>query len=162
MVFTKILSFDWAFWFYWIVATTLGWVSGGLFFPGIALLASGVTAGVFQWFVLQHRIHQPVRWVIATAAGWIPGYFIVLLGIPAELDIFYGVVLGLLVGAAQWLVLRQELHWAGWWIAFSIIGWTTGLVLLPGFLLTGIMAGALTGLALEILLRDPKLQSAGQ
>jgi hypothetical protein len=37
-----------------------------------------------------------------------------------------GIVLGLTTGAAQWLILRRELNWAGWWIALSVMGWVTG------------------------------------
>jgi hypothetical protein len=37
-----------------------------------------------------------------------------------------------------------------------MMGWTTGLTLLPGFLLTGTMVGTLTGIALEVLARSPK------
>jgi hypothetical protein len=57
------------------------------------------------------------------------------------------------------MVLRRELHWAGWWIIFSIMGWTTGLTLFPGLMLTGTLAGLLTGLALEILSRHPMLKT---
>jgi hypothetical protein len=39
------------------------------------------------------------------------------------------------------------------------MGWTTGLTLFPGVILSGMMAGNLTGLALEILLRQPKLKA---
>lgn len=152
----KILSFDWALWFQWIVATTLGWVFGGLIFPGISLVASGVGVGILQWFVLQGRLSRPWRWVLVTATGWIAGYLFILLALPDEFDFLIGLVLGLAVGLSQWLILRLELHWAGWWIVFSGMGWTTGLTLLPGFLLTGTMAGALTGVALEVLARAPK------
>jgi hypothetical protein len=152
----KILSFDWALWFQWIMATTLGWISGGLFLSGIPLIASGVAAGILQWLVLQGRLVRPWRWVLASAAGWIAGYLLTLFFLPAELDFLSGIILGLSVGLAQWPLLRAELHWSGWWVVFSVVGWTTGLNLLPGFLLTGISAGVFTGLALEILLRTPK------
>jgi hypothetical protein len=36
---------------------------------------------------------------------------------------------GLFVGAAQWLVLRQYIPKAFWWIVVSTLGWTLGLVL---------------------------------
>jgi hypothetical protein len=36
---------------------------------------------------------------------------------------------GLLIGAAQWLVLRQYIPKAFWWIVVSAPGWTFGLVL---------------------------------
>jgi uncharacterized YccA/Bax inhibitor family protein len=55
-------------------------------------------------------------------------------------------------------VLRSELDWAGWWIVISVVAWTTGMALLPGVMLTGVMAGAITGLALILLIRFPKPQ----
>ena len=37
---------------------------------------------------------------------------------------------GLLIGSAQWLVLRQYIPKAFWWIVVSALGWTFGLLLL--------------------------------
>jgi len=155
-VISKILSFDWALWFFWIMATTLGWLLGNLILPGLAIVTAGILVGIFQWLVVQGRVIRPWRWALATVAGWSIGYLLAFFGIPPELEIFEGAVIGLSTGIAQWTILRREVHWAGWWIIFSIIGWTTGLTLFPGILLTGTMAGALTGFALEILLRYPK------
>jgi len=138
------------------MAVTWGWLLGGLIFSGVTLVLSGFMVGVFQWLVLQGRIARPWRWIVATSAGWIAGYFITLFMLPEEFVFLEGMVLGLTTGIAQWLILRRELHWAGWWIVFSIIGWITGLTLFPGVLLTGTMAGVLTGFPLEILLRYPK------
>jgi F0F1-type ATP synthase membrane subunit c/vacuolar-type H+-ATPase subunit K len=157
-VITKILSFDWALFFFWIMATTLGWFLGGLVLTGLSFVISGFLIGIFQWAVLQGRIRNPWRWMIATTAGWTAGYLITLFGIPGLFELTNGGVIGLTTGLAQWLVLRREVNWAGWWIVFSIIGWTTGLTLIPGAMLSGTMAGILTGLALEILLRYPKLK----
>ena len=152
----RILSFDWALWFFWIMATTWGWLLGGFILPGLTLLTSGFMIAVFQWLVFQGRISRPWNWIIATVIGWTAGYFIALFILPQELETLTGMIIGLTTGIAQWLILRRELHWAGWWIVFSAMGWTTGLTLLPGVMLTGTIAGALTGLALEILLRNPK------
>jgi hypothetical protein len=160
-VITKILSFDWALWFFWIVATTLGWFLGKLILPGLTLITSGFFVGIFQALVLQDRIQHPWRWIVATTAGWTAGYLIMFFGIPGQFEIINGVVIGLTTGIAQWVVLRREVQWAGWWIIFSIMGWTTGLTLFPGVMLTGTMAGLLTGFALEILLRHPKLKAIG-
>jgi len=154
-----ILSFDWALWFFWIMATTWGWLLGGFILPGLTLVTSGFMIAVFQWFVLQGRISRPWRWIVATSIGWIGGYFITLFLLPQEFETLTGMIIGLTTGIAQWLILRRELHWAGWWIIFSVIGWTTGLTLLPGVMLTGTMAGALTGIALEVLLRHPKIKT---
>jgi hypothetical protein len=139
------------------MATTLGWFLGGLT-PGFPIITSGLLVGIFQWLVLQRRIDKSWRWVVATFIGWTAGFLIVFFGIPQPLLNVDGFVIGLTTGFAQWTILRGELHWSGWWIIFSIVGWTTGLTLLPGVMLTGTMAGVLTGLALEILLRHPKLK----
>jgi hypothetical protein len=75
---------------------------------------------------------------------------------------FSGVVIGTMTGLAQWVILRKEVHWAGWWIVISALAWTTGLALIPGVLTSGVMPGAITGIALELLLRHPKVATAGQ
>jgi hypothetical protein len=158
-VIRRILSFDWALWFFWIMATTWGWLLGSLILPGVTMIIAGVLIGVFQWLVLQGRIPNVWRWIVATGAGWTLGYLITFLMVPRELEFLQGTVIGLTTGVAQWFVLRRALHWSGWWIVFSIIGWTTGLTLLPGVLLTGTMAGVFTGIPLEILLRSPKTRT---
>jgi hypothetical protein len=157
----KILSFDWALWFFWIMATTWGWLLTALIWPELRLVIAGMLVGVFQWLVLQGRFARPWHWIIVTSLGWLLGYFITLYWVPSEPGTLTGLTLGLTTGIAQWIVLRRELHWAGWWIIFSIMGWVTGLNLMPGFFLTGTMAGALTGVCLEILLRNPKPRPAG-
>ena len=151
-----IFSFDWALWFQWVVATTLGWIVGGFLVAGIDLLATGIAVGVLQGFILQPRIARAWRWMLATAIGWAVGALIIIGLLPDALDFLGGVILGLTCGFAQWLILRENVHWAGWWMPISIAGWTTGFTLLPGLFLTGMLAGAVTGVALELLLRYPK------
>ncbi|HMB22930.1 MAG TPA: hypothetical protein VKP08_08885, partial [Anaerolineales bacterium] len=102
------------------------------------------------------RVSRPWLWIITTTIGWTAGYLITFYLLPSELGSLTGMVIGLAAGIAQWIILRRELHWAGWWIVFSTIGWTTGLNLIPGIFSTGIMAGTLTGICLEVLLRSPK------
>lgn len=137
------------------MATTLGWALGSLLLPGLTQVTAGIVVGMLQWLVLLGRIPRPWRWAVATTVGWTVGYILTFFAVPPELEILNGVGIGLVAGFAQWIVLRRELQWSGWWIVFSMIGWITGLTLLPGILLTGTMAGALTGIALEILLRHP-------
>ena len=151
----KLFSFDWALWFLWIMATTLGWLVTNFLAIGVSYIAAGFAISLLQGFVLQSRIGHPFRWVVAGTIGWAIGWLIVLFAVPNGLEIINGLVVGLAMGIAGWLVLRGEVHWAGWWIILSIVGWTTGLALLPGFLSTGSMAGALTGICLELLLRNP-------
>lgn len=151
----KLFSFDWALWFLWIMATTLGWLVTNFLAPGVSYIAAGFAISLLQGFVLQGRIHRILPWVVAGTAGWTIGWMIVFFALPENLEILDGLAVGLAMGIAGWLILRREVHWAGWWIVMSIVGWTTGLALLPGFLSTGSIAGALTGIALEFLLRNP-------
>ncbi|MBN1146784.1 MAG: hypothetical protein JXA78_05985 [Anaerolineales bacterium] len=152
----KTLSFDWALWFQWIMATTVGWILGRFVFPNLALVVIGIGIGVLQWFVLQHRIQKAWRWIPATVLGWLVGTAVILFLVQDGMEFFAGVVVGLTTGTAQWFILRREVHWSAWWIAISIVGWTTGMALLPGVILTGVMAGVVTGVALELLMRYPK------
>jgi len=148
---TRPNSLDWQLWFYWIMATTLGWLLGSIFFQGIPVVISGVAVAAFQWAVLYKRIPKGWRWLLASSLGWIIGYILFMIFLSADFGFLLGPVLGGTVGIAQWFLLRKEVYWAGWWIIMSILAWTTGLTLFPGLLSSGALPGALTGLALVIL-----------
>jgi hypothetical protein len=150
-------AFDWGLWFQWMVATTMGWVLGQILFPELALVVTGLAIGVLQWLVLQHRIRTAWRWAAATVIGWTIGGVFVLVAVPVEIEFLAGPIFGAGAGIAQWLVLRREVHWSGWWPVVSTLAWTTGLLVLPGFMFSGVMAGMMTGFVLELLLRYPRL-----
>jgi hypothetical protein len=162
MTVTKSDSLDWALWFYWIMATTVGWLAGSLFSSAIPIAVSGVAITVFQGLVLYKRIRKVWRWVVFSSLGWIAGYIFSVIFLPEELGILIGPLLGAILGVIQWLLLRREFEWAGWWIPISIIAWTTGLTLLPGALTSGALPGALTGLALVILFRFAAKETTDQ
>jgi hypothetical protein len=149
-------SFDWALWFQWMMATTVAWVLGRFLLPNLAYVAIGIALGVLQWFVLQKWIRDAWRWIPVTMLGWWLGTVIILLLVPTGMDFLAGVVTGTILGAAQWLVLRREVHWSGWWILINIVAWTTGYALLPGVLLTGVIAGLITATCMGLLLLYPK------
>jgi len=149
---TKTETLDWALWFYWIMATTLGWLIGNLFFQGIPVVIAGVLIAALQWSVLYKRMQKAWRWFALSSLGWIAGYVLFVIFIPT-FNFMVGPVMGGAVGVMQWFLLRKELNWAGWWILISILAWTTGLTVLPGSLTSGSLPGALTGLALVILFR---------
>ncbi len=140
------------------MVTTVGWILAGAIFSGIAVIASGFTVGTLQWMVLQYRIARAWRWIIASVSGWVAGALIAFFITPAGIDLLGSLMIGAATGFAQWLILREELHWAGWWIPISIVAWTTGLALLPGLLSTGALAGAVTGIALVLLMPYPKAE----
>jgi hypothetical protein len=109
--------------------------------------------------VLYKRFPDSWRWAILSSIGWITGYLLFVVFLSAKLGFLLGPVLGGAVGLAQWFLLRKEVDWSGWWIVISVLAWTTGLTLVPGFLSSGALPGALTGFALGILLLFPKSQS---
>lgn len=150
-------QFDWFLLFQWMVVTTLGWFLGQALFPHLAFVTTGLGIGILQWMVLQHHIDKAWRWIVACTLGWTAGWVLVFIAVPAEFEFLLGPVVGATLGTAQWLVLRGEIRWAGWWIVVNILAWTTGLTLLPGILLSGLMPSTLTGITLELLLRNPRL-----
>ncbi len=160
------LAVDWALLFYWMVATTFGWLLGWLLLPAIALVTAGVGAGVMQWPVLYRRVPRAWHWILATAAGWLAGLAIIIPVIPPGMGALSGAVLGATTGTAQWLLLRRHVRWAGWWIVVSILAWATalaiGIALLPRVVLSGVVVGTMTGLALDLLLRTPRPAEEGE
>ena len=63
------------------------------------------------------------------------------------------------MGTAQWLILRRWVHQAGWWIVVSTLGWAAGLSGFVGPFLVGAVVGAVTGIAMELLVRYPRLET---
>ena len=153
---TKPHPFDWAFWFFWLMATSIGWVLGRLLLPNLAFVTIGLGLGILQWLVLRDRINNAWHWILGSTLGWTLGSVTVMTLIPDGMDFLNGAIIGITLGTAQWLVLRNEVQWAGWWIVINVIAWTTGFALLPGIVLTGVLAGAITGTALALLFRFPK------
>ena len=151
---------DWALLFYWIMATTLGWVVGSIFFSGIPIVISGVAIAALQWTVLYKRIRKAWQWIIFSSLSWIVGYIIFTVYFSREMGFLLGPLLGGVVGIVQWFILRKELDWSGWWIVISVMAWTTGLTLMPGLLSSGALSGAISGLALVILFSfsSPRIQ----
>ena len=144
---------DWTLWFFWIMATTMGWLIGSIFFNGIPIIISGVLISALQWAVLYQRIHKAWRWAVFSSTGWIFGNILFMILSALNLRLPAGILIGLIVGIAQWLLLRKVVNWASWWIIISIMAWTTGMNLMPGLLTSGALPGALTGFTLVILFR---------
>ncbi len=88
-----------------IVITGLGALAGALF-------------GSAEAYPLVRYISHPGHWIVATAAGMAIG----ILGNLVIADTFISdLILGATVGVFQWLVLRNEVSQAGWWIPAHII-----------------------------------------
>ena len=134
-----------------IVSTAIGTVADGasliLIVAGaLAGLVNGVIVGGLQWLALRRLVQRLSgwQWTLATALGsalpWALGLSMrsslrlaqgndeAVLGAALLMGLLTGVVLG----SAQWLVLRRVLHQAGWWMPASVLAWLQGLVVLVG------------------------------
>jgi hypothetical protein len=148
---------DWGLLFEWILATTLGWLLGwailGEFGPGVAI-------GLAQWLVLRRELPNSVWWLVGTTVGWLAGSLLVgsgLLLAPGPglfTSLLAGGIIGGLIGAIQWPILRQWVSLAALWIPASAAAWAIGFSGLFGSLLAGAIIGAVTGFLLEWLLRN--------
>jgi hypothetical protein len=145
-------SFDWVLWFKWILVSTLGWLTG-FAFPDLLAAAIGVAMGILQWLVLRSLFQRAGWWVLASGAGWAVGFVAITYLLPEEIAVLQGIILGASIGVAQWIVLRQWVPRAYWWMPMSALGWAVGPIL--GALLVGGVVGAATGFTLELLVRHP-------
>lgn len=140
-------------------------------------LMLGGSTGLAQWLVLRRRLAGTGVWPMATLSA----YTIFWLLHNAEAFGFahtpwglvgqgfgHGAIVGGMVGAAQYLVLRGRLPAAGRWVLASIVSWSLSGAIMHflldvlfasanihgpfDVLLSSLLAGLLTGLALERLL----------
>jgi hypothetical protein len=133
----------------------------------------GTIVGAAQWLVLR-RLLPSLRakdWVGATMAGavvaWMLGRIPSALadwesvsggvGQPAPrvativlLSAAAGAALGLILGVAQWFVLREHVRHAGMWIAANALAWAAGMPLL--FIAAGIPGPHASVLSIAALL----------
>jgi hypothetical protein len=146
----------WATWIAWVIASAVGLAIGlAVYLPlavgladGMEVVAHtlisasagawlGMSVGVAQWLVLRRRDTNPGGWVVASAVGAAVGGTgaLVLAGLMSQAlntdfvanFVVGGAFLGGSLGLAQWLLLRQQVARAGWWVLASAVGLSTGL-----------------------------------
>lgn len=141
---------------------------------------AGTLVGLAQWVALRRFLVAHSDWILATGASWALGYVLGLFLIQHMPATVLGGILGyLLFGAivalVQWPLLRREIPHLLVWIIASAIGWTAGFwasqavltlfyndsLIAPAVSTTviavtsGLVAGAITGLALVWIVRKP-------
>ncbi len=154
------LSIERSIWVSWVLvyvsATFIGeflWDFGyqGLANSAFLLIPFG------QWLILRRLDPRSFSWVVLTVVGIILGFVLALilgLGGATFPDLLLrGAVSGAVVGAMQWLFLRQRYQRAGWWIPASSLAEAV-YVLLSSLIIRGI-AGVITATVLIFLLRRP-------
>jgi hypothetical protein len=152
---------------------------------GLAQIAvpvlAGTVIGFAQWFVLRRYVTAATQWDwtdgISWAAGYILGLLLIQLLPSSVFAAFIGYFLfGVIVAVVQWPVLRREIPQVFTWLVASAIAWAIGywasqavLSLFTDPLIepvvgtaviaitSGLVAGAITGLALISIVRKPEV-----
>ena len=147
----------------------------------IVPLWAGFLLGLAQWVVLRKYVNESSDWVLAAGASWAVGFalgLLIMTGLTGTgLDGFFGYILfGIIVGVVQWPVLRREIPHLWMWILANVLGWTAGFYLSQFTLdllfngpvidpiastavlsgVSGLIAGAVTGIALVLIVRQPE------
>jgi hypothetical protein len=189
----KVERNEFGLWLGWTLATTLGMLIGHL--PLIPLvndmdlglarivapLFAGLLVGFAQWLVLRGFLTRSSNWILAGGASWAAAYAIGLFIVQnltgsTLIGLFAYLLFGVIVGLMQWPLLRREIPNMWSWVLANVIGWTLGYFAsqtLVGLLfnpdiynqglvtavstgVSGLVAGALTGLALVWIVRQPE------
>lgn len=152
---------------------------------GLAQIAvpalAGTVIGFAQWLVLRRYVTASTRWDWTDGISWAAGYVLGLLLIqllPSTLfAAFIGYFLfGVIVALVQWPVLRREIPQVLTWMVASAVAWAVGYWVSQAVLslftdpvidplvgttviavTSGLVAGAITGLALIWIVRKPEI-----
>ncbi len=167
-----------------LVAFPLGWSIGETAEQALgqvpALLVVGLVMGgvlfglvaAAQAVVLRGRVPAAGRWILVSAVAGAVGIAVILAALNDNerawsntlLPMTAFTLLGVWLGAAQWLVLRRHVARAAWWVLVSAASLGLTLAVLFGIsaegrelvslLLSGVIYGAITGAGMAWLLRD--------
>jgi hypothetical protein len=130
----------------------------------------GAEFGIAQWLILRQQVHKVGWWVVASIVGF-------TIAFPLTKTLFgelshgllvaggAGGVVGAIVGALQWLVLRGRVGRTGWWVLASTLAWAFSALLgevgalaagedFVADLLRVILGAALSGVGMVWLLRQ--------
>ena len=152
---------------------------------GLAQIAvpvlAGTVIGFAQWLVLRRYVTASTQWDWTDGISWAAGYVLGLLLIqllPSSIFVvFIGYFLfGVIVALVQWPVLRREIPQVFTWIVASAVAWAVGYWVSQAVLslftdpiihpvvgttviavTSGLVAGAITGLALIWIVRKPEV-----
>jgi hypothetical protein len=99
----------------------------------------GMVIGVIQYLLLSLRLPRMGWWILTTTLGW----SLVFLGLGLRYNplgnvviiesVWYsmaaGIIIGLIIGLAQWGILQVHLPHAAWWIPVNMLGFgVAGLI----------------------------------
>lgn len=130
----------------------------------------GLLTGILQYTLLRSYLPRMGWWILATIGGWFLGILLLMLidqfvwaRASFRLDYVF-IMMGFSIGIGQWLILKQRLPGAGWWIIANIAGWgllaliTTGNSIDQyGLFTLGILPACVTGAVLVLLMKQAEL-----
>ncbi len=103
----------------------------------LAGLITGLVIGLAQWLVLRQAIPLSPGWIAVTGVGMTVGLALgtALFGTENAGNplIFRAVVTGLVIGIAQWLLLREHVAMNIWWIPVMAGAWAIAWVITRAF-----------------------------
>jgi hypothetical protein len=130
-------------------------------------LVFGLLSGFLQYLLLRRYLPRMGWWIAATMSGLLLGLVgnhLLFQPLYSILDsMWFGILMTVLVGGSmglvQWVVLRQRVHHAAWWILANVLGWgvigwgaeilTNQIIPVVGIL---VVPGIATSVALWLLL----------
>jgi hypothetical protein len=171
----------------WVLANGISWVAGAIItiilsysviiiYPEennlLVGLGLGGAVGFAQWLVFRKRLSISSRWILYSVIG---------LGIPFIIGVvleqagtlpdswaaseaiaftLVGSVGGLIAGLLQSHILRPYSSRAGWWVAFSTLGWGVTWLSVTAiseivWIIGGVILGIVTGYPLLWILNSP-------
>ena len=164
-------------WFGWLVGMGLSWLVSMVVSPlsagplriigwGVAGALVGSVMGISQYILLRSRPSLPLSWrastwLYATILAWIFNLALISgFGLREQIGFaLTGAIFGISIGISQWFVLQGDYNRAEWWAPVNTLGWMAGMGALDllnqavGFILVGAISGAITGIALLLLLQ---------
>jgi hypothetical protein len=142
-----------------------------IFYP---LMSLGM--GALQYGLLRRYLPRMGWWMPATAIGWLLGVILIFGWIRTVTHFWTAaaiyqswaidpmfVVLGMSVGVGQWLLLRQRLPRAGWWIVANAVGWSLVLPIIGDsldlfdLLVLGVLPACVTAVTFALLMNQTSL-----
>jgi len=127
------------FWFLWVLVTSLGWKAG----LGAAFFVGTV---VTEMIVPEGGLEREGSGLVGLAAAFLVAVL----------------VIAILVSVGQWLILREHIPRAGWWVLVSIISMIIGMGValdISKDVLSWTAFGAIVGLAQWLVLRRHAIQA---
>lgn len=175
----KLLLSDGQFIIFWALTNAIGLALG--FFIGLGLaggapnetiiagaISSAIVIGWIEMLLLAlQRVQVKWWWVVNTSVAlftWGAAY-----PIYQAMNLWSGLIMGLLLGMFQYINLRNRVERAALWPVANVIGWGLALALFPWLLsfmdvmliwaVCGLIGGAITGWVMSRLVHQPQWEA---